>query len=37
MVILPRGHAVKGMVIWDRYEPTPLKALKGGDDNAQHA
>ena len=32
--LLPRGHAVKGMVIWDRYElDAAFESLKGDDNN----
>jgi len=32
--VLPRGHTVKGMVIWDRYElDAAFESLKDGDDN----
>jgi predicted DNA-binding transcriptional regulator AlpA len=35
--VLPRGHPVKGMVIWDRYElDAAFESLKCGDDNSMH-
>jgi hypothetical protein len=37
--LLPPGHTVKGMVIWDRYElDAAFESLKGGDDvsNSMH-
>ena len=32
--LLPLGHPIKGMKMWDRYElDAAFESLKGGDDN----